>query len=369
MPETFQDILTFLSRPYSLLVLAFVLDLCIGDPAWFPHPVRAMGWVITRLEDLLRYRIQNADNRTQITEHRLQNAEIKEKWAGILLVVIITDSTFALFYIVDSMLLTFHFSLFTSYFSLLVMVYLISTTLAVKGLTDSADDVIAALVDKNITDARIKAGYIVGRDTDSLNEKGIIRATIESLAENASDGIVAPVFYFAIGGLPLAMTYKAINTMDSMLGYKNDRYRYFGWAAARLDDIANYIPARIAGILIVISAFIIGGLNKLKNNSSRSAGLNRLNGRNALKVMLRDGGNHSSPNSGIPEAAMAGALGVMLGGPSTYGGVLVEKQYIGKEMNGDYSAPSKSAVNIVRITSFLCVAIAVMVLLIRAWHV
>jgi len=339
MAETLRNVYEILSRPYSLLVLAFVLDLCMGDPEWLPHPVRAMGWAIQKLESFLRYVLQISG----------QKSHIAEKITGSLLALIMGCSAFGLFYLVP---FPVHYPLFTSFVLLLIMVYLTSTTLAVKGLIDSARDVIKALADKNINDARIKVGRIVGRDTDALNEKGILRATIESLAENASDGIVAPVFYFAIGGLPLAMAYKAINTMDSMLGYKNERFRNFGWAAARLDDIANYIPARITGILIAISSGIV----------FRSLPVFLC----SLKTMFTDGRKHSSPNSGVPEAAIAGALGIKLGGPSTYGGIYAGKPYIGENINLDYFPASNMAIEIVRITSLLAIVSAAMLLYARS---
>lgn len=338
MAETLHKIYEILSMPYSLLVLAFVLDLCMGDPEWLPHPVRAMGWVIQKLESFLRYVLQISG----------QKSHIAEKITGSLLALIMACSAFVLFYLVSLVLSSIHYPLFTSFVLLLIMAYLTSTTLAIKGLIDSARDVIKALADKNINDARIKVGRIVGRDTDTLNEKGILRATIESLAENASDGIVAPVFYFAIGGLPLAMAYKAINTMDSMLGYKNERFRNFGWAAARLDDIANYIPARITGILIAVSSGIVFCSLPVFLCS--------------LKTMFADGRKHSSPNSGMPEAAIAGALGIKLGGPSAYGGVLVEKPYIGENRTDDYWAASGNAVKVVRIASALGVVVSAIVL-------
>lgn len=342
MAETLRNVYEILSMPYSLLVLAFVLDLCMGDPEWLPHPVRAMGWAIQKLESFLRYVLQISGQKSQITE----------KIAGSLLALIVACSVFGLFYLIP---FPVHYPLgfesqrlFTSFALLLIMVYLTSTTLAIKGLMDSARDVIKAVADKNINDARVKVGRIVGRDTDTLNEKGILRATIESLAENASDGIVAPVFYFAIGGLPLAMAYKAINTMDSMLGYKNERFRNFGWAAARLDDIANYMPARITGILIAISSGMV----------FRSLPVFLC----SLKTMFADGRKHLSPNSGMPEAAIAGALGIRVGGPSAYGGVLVEKPYIGENRTDDYWAASGNAVKVVRIASALGVVISAIVL-------
>ncbi|MFZ6016376.1 MAG: adenosylcobinamide-phosphate synthase CbiB [Nitrospirota bacterium] len=261
MEQTTQYFYSLLTTNYSLLVLAYFLDIAIGDPKWLPHPVRIMGRAITSLEDFLRFSIQSI-------EQGAKSKENFEKLAGVFLVMVIIGLTYGLSYIIDSALLTSHFSFLTSYFSLLVMVYLISTTLATKGLIDSARTVIEALKSRNIEAARENLHHIVGRDTDSPDEKGVLRATIESLAENASDGIIAPLFYFAIGGLPLAMTYKAINTMDSMVGYKNGRYRYFDWAAARLDDIANYIPARITGVLIATASSILNWSLVTKNNAS-----------------------------------------------------------------------------------------------------
>ena len=339
MAEAVQNIYFQLSKPYALLILAFTLDLCIGDPVWFPHPVRIMGKAITKIEELLR---------KHLAKQRAQNAEIKEKRTGTVLVVIIASLTYSLFYVLNSVLLTYHFPLFISCFSLLVMVFLTATTLAAKGLIDSAQSIIKAVMDKNLKGARIRLSHIVGRDTDTLDEKGILKATIESLAENASDGIIAPLFYFAIGGLPLAITYKAINTMDSMVGYKNDKYKNFGWAAAKLDDIANYIPSRITGMLISISSAIV------------SPSLFTC----SLKTMFHDGRNHPSPNSGVPEAAMAGALGVRLGGPSSYWGIVVEKPYIGEEIQDRenlYLAATKKAITITKITSLLGLSIAIVI--------
>lgn len=352
MAETVQNIYFQLSKPYALLMLAFTLDLCIGDPVWFPHPVRIIGKAITKIEELLR---------KHLAKHRAQNTEIKEKRTGTVLVVIIASSTYSLFYVLNSALLNYHFPLFISCFSLLVIVFLTAATLAAKGLIDSAQSIIKAVMDENLKGARIRLSHIVGRDTDTLDEKGILKATIESLAENASDGIIAPLFYFAIGGLPLAMTYKAINTMDSMVGYKSEKYKNFGWAAAKLDDIANYIPARITGILIVISsAFISHSLSTVHCS---------------LKTMFGDGRNHPSPNSGMPEAAIAGALGVRLGGPSTYNGILVEKPCIGEErqntehrtQNTDnfYLRASEKAISITRSVSLLGFIIAATILYVR----
>ncbi|RJR20704.1 MAG: cobalamin biosynthesis protein CobD [Nitrospiraceae bacterium] len=294
------------------LTAAYLLDLAIGDPKWLPHPVRGMGWAIEKMERVLRR--QSAEHRLQNTEHRTQNMD---RVAGVLLVIIIVGVTYAAFYFINKLILSSHFPLLTSYLSFIVLAILTATTIATRELINSAKAVIDEVKTGNVETARGRLGMIVGRDTQSLDRKGILKATIETLSENASDGIVAPLFYFALGGLPLAMAYKAVNTLDSMVGYKNETYRNFGWAAARLDDIANYIPARITGILIVVASYFVHYSLPTVHYS--------------LKMMLRDGRKHSSPNSGVPEAAIAGALGVQLGGPSMYGGILVEKPFIGEE--------------------------------------
>ncbi|MDO8746981.1 MAG: adenosylcobinamide-phosphate synthase CbiB, partial [Thermodesulfovibrionales bacterium] len=228
------------SLPPVLLMLAFLLDLAIGDPRWLPHPVRIMGSAISRTEAILRK-----------LEVRSKKWEVIEKLKGILLVTTIVGMTFIITWFIVHILLrmslTSHFLLLTSY---LLLVYLTSTTIAIRELVNSARAVIEAVTNSNIEFARERLSMIVGRDTHALTAKEILKATMESLAENLSDGVIAPIFYLVVGGLPLAMAYKAINTLDSMVGYRNDKYLHFGWAAARLDDIANYIPARITGFFI-----------------------------------------------------------------------------------------------------------------------
>jgi adenosylcobinamide-phosphate synthase len=405
-----------------VLTLAYCLDRIIGDPEQLPHPVRGIGWAIEKTEKMLRRNLEHsrlrrpAEAGTQSTEHRTQNTDkeqmtkkLKEKKAGMLLVMIIAGTTYGLFYFVNAMLLAPHLPVFISFLSFILLIYLVSTTIATRELLRSGRDVIEELNSGDIEDARNRLGMIVGRETKSLEEKGILRAVIETLSENASDGIIAPLFYYAIGGLPLAMTYKAVNTLDSMVGYKNEEYRDFGWASARLDDIANFIPARITGLLIVAATFIASVSRKLSSKWLKMAQngsklnyfeqpLNNVEQRvrkpefsviNAFRIMIKDGRNHSSPNSGIPEAAIAGALGVQLGGPSIYGGVLVEKPFIGEEMqntehrtqttehraqNSDnrlktkeshYLKASEGAVTIIKITSFLGLLGALAVLYIR----
>ncbi len=191
-------------------------------------------------------------------------------------------------------------------------IFLAFTTLAARSLRDAATAVAARLEEKNLAGARIAVGHLVGRDTAMLDKRGVARAAIESVAENASDGVVAPLLYLALGGPALAMAYRAVNTLDSMVGYRSEQYRDLGWASARLDDVLNFVPARLTGLLLAGAAWVVTG-----------------RGEEALSTMRRDGRKHASPNSGIPEAAMAGALGVRLGGPNFYGGVRIERPTIG----------------------------------------
>jgi len=321
------------------LMLAFFLDLAIGDPLWLPHPVRMIGRAIVYMERLLR---------AYFREH--------ETAAGILLVVsIVVPAGLLTFFVYKALLMLSADVLMIIGMALLV--YLIATTIALRELIASAQRVIESVKDGALDAARKKLGMIVGRDTRELSEDGVLRATIETLAENLSDGIIAPVFYLVIGGLPLAIAYKAINTLDSMVGYKNETYVRFGWAAAKLDDIANYVPARVSGLFIAAAAFL-HALVKDPGNALLTA-------RRSFAVLWRDGRRHTSPNSGMPEAAMAGALGIRLGGPSTYSGILVKKPYIGDERSEDYLAAAQRAVTLVATASALFVITAMIVLGVR----
>jgi adenosylcobinamide-phosphate synthase len=257
------------------------LDLIIGDPRWLPHPVQGIGFLVQRLEQLLR---------------RTSN----ERAAGLLLAATIVCATFGF------VVLTLRLGGFP------IAVYWIFSCLAVRSLDQHSVRVIEALRCGDLTFARHLVGQIVGRDTRSMSESDVTRAVFETVAENMGDGIVAPLFFLAIFGIPGMVTYKAINTMDSMIGYKNERYIRFGWAAARLDDIANYIPARVTGGLIVLGAALL-----------------RLRWRSAVAAILRDARLQPSPNAGYPEAALAGALGVQLGGLNYYLGRPVRKPFLG----------------------------------------
>ncbi|MGO9377580.1 MAG: adenosylcobinamide-phosphate synthase CbiB [Dissulfurispiraceae bacterium] len=327
-----------------ILIAAFCVDLAVGDPRGLPHPVKFIGKGISVMEHFIR---------------RFAKTKERAKVGGVILAFSIITVVFLLTLALNKLILK---GLMAGHFfavvGIIAAVALTETTIAVKDLLDSAKNVISAVKAGTTDEARQNLSMIVGRDTALLTDKGILKATIETLAENLSDGIVAPLFYFAVGGLPVAMTYKAVNTLDSMVGYKNKQYIDLGWASARLDDIANFLPARIAGGLIVLSVWVYRLSSRTRRSLATASG--------AFAVMLQDGQNHESPNSGIPEAAMAGGLGVMLGGPSTYGGILVEKPYIGKEVNTDYLVAAEHTLVIILIASFLGLMVSIAMTFIRS---
>lgn len=274
------------------ITLAYLLDRFIGDPTSVPHPVRMIGKGITRLEQLL-----NRGNMKRVN--------------GLILLMLIVTIAFGLAYVI--VYYSYHIHLVVG---IGIEAILIATTIATKGLADAAYDVYKPLVNKDHDRAREKLSHIVGRDTEQLSESDIVRATVETVAENTSDGITAPLFWALIGGAPLALAYRAINTCDSMIGYRNERYIEFGWASARIDDLANLIPSRITGYLMVI-------VNKPVRPQTR---------RDCFRILIRDARQHVSPNSGWLEAATAGLLGVQLGGATTYNGIVSERATVGESV-------------------------------------
>lgn len=274
------------------IIIAYLLDLVFGDPHWLPHPVVLMGRAITTLEKCL-CRAGGTPNRLRL--------------AGVVLTVILVGATWIL---AESVLRLTHHAGWI--WGAIVSVFLAYTTLATRSLYREANAVIVRLANHDRPGARDRLAGLVSRDTQHMDDDEICRALIETVAENTSDGIVAPLFYLGFGGPALALVYKAINTLDSMVGYQNDRYLHFGWAAARLDDVANFIPARITALLMVGVAFLLG-----KDWTG------------ALRTVRRDARRHESPNAGFPEAAVAGALRIRLGGPSTHSGTIREKPHLG----------------------------------------
>ncbi len=271
--------------------LAVILDFILGDPNWLPHPIIYIGKLIGALEKWLRKHFTN---------------NIKLKWASLFMVFIVCAMTYMIPYLLLKL------SIINNIVFIVVNTLIIWTTLAAKSLHSAGIQVYDALVEDDIKEARVKLSYIVGRDTTSLSKDEIIRGDVETIAENTSDGIIAPIIYAIIGGAPLAMMYKGINTMDSMVGYLNEKYKNIGFFPANIDDIFNFIPARLTGILMCLTAWIVNGSIIT-----------------SFKIMIRDRKNHKSPNCAYPEGATAGALSIELGGTNTYFGEVVEKPTIG----------------------------------------
>ena len=273
-----------------ILPAALVLDLLLGDPRWLPHPIIWMGRAIEGLEPVFRRLINN---------------------------LIVSGALFAVSLVGTVWLLAWIFLKIAWYVDPLagglIETVLIFYCISIRSLRDAALMVKRTLEQGTVEQARAEVSRIVGRDTRYLDRIGISRATVETVAENLVDGVISPLFYTLIGGAPLALAFKMINTLDSMIGYKNETYIEFGRAAARLDDLANYIPARLSVPIIALAAQVL----------FRS-------GRRSLKTAIRQGRAHTSPNAGLPEAAFAGALGVRLGGPNTYGGIRIDKPFIGQ---------------------------------------
>lgn len=282
----------------SAIITAFIFDLIFGDPKWLPHPVRWMGVFITRYENAMRL------------------SPVPLLLSGFLLAVILPVLSFALTWGIIFIAGRMHYEM-----AWMVEVVLIYQCISVRGLYEETKLVYQALVRKDMFDARKYLSMVVGRDTQKLNDKEIARATVETIAERSVDGIFSPLLFAAIGGAPLAMACKAVSTLDSMVGYKNEKYAYFGWTSARLDDVCNFVPARLSILFIPVAAFVC-----------------RFHSAKSLWIGFRDRVKHTSPNAGHAEAAFAGALDVQLGGTSSDQGVKSEKPVIhpkGKQVDRD----------------------------------
>ena len=304
---------------------AYVADLFFGDPRGYPHPVRLIGQTISLLEKKF---LQRA------------NTSWMQRFLGVILAVTIVFGAGISTWAIIRMAAWVH-----PVFSSVIIIFFAYTTLATRNLYDEPRKVIKALEQGDLNLARKEVGFLVSRDTDHLDEQEICRALIETISENTSDGIVAPLFYLLIGGPPLAMAYKALNTLDSMVGYRNDRYRYLGWASARGDDLANLIPSRLTALLFVLSSFI---LDK--------------NWKATWRITWRDGRKSTSPNSGYPEAAMAGALGVRLGGKNSYFGRVEEKPFIGEPQRSIDRNVVKESLHLMIVNSLIAVIIIILII-------
>lgn len=315
-------------------IAGFVLDLLIGDPHFIPHPVRLIGSLISFLDKRLNNEAgyNSSENEANLTKYK----------RGVLLAFTVIFATFAVSVII--LVAAYSINLYAGVIAEAVMTWQI---LATKCLRVESMRVYDALRTDGVDAGRRAVSMIVGRDTSVLDESGVTRAAVETIAENTSDGVIAPMLYTAIGGPVLGFVYKAVNTMDSMLGYKNDKYMYFGRFAARLDDVVNFIPARISAYLMIIAAFIGG---------------RQFDGRNAYRIFKRDRFNHASPNSAQTESVCAGALRVQLAGDAVYFGRLVKKKYIGDRLREIEYEDIKRANRLMYITAFLCELLSVAVM-------
>ncbi|PLX98121.1 MAG: cobalamin biosynthesis protein CobD [Desulfuromonas sp.] len=302
-----------------LLLAAFALDLLVGDPRFMHHPVIYIGTLINWLELLLASMLDN------------------RKLAGFLLCGSVVAVTGGLTWLVLLVALRLHPVIHG-----LISLYLAYTTIALRQLHIESREVVHLVERGQLDAARRSLSLIVGRDTAKLDEEQILQACIETVSENTSDGVIAPLFYLFLGGPVLAMIYKAANTLDSMVGYRDDRYREMGWVSARFDDLLNLVPARLTGLLMVIASFPLA-----------------LNPWAALKVMLRDARKTSSPNAGYPEAAAAGALGIQLGGPARYFGEMVEKPFLGDPDRQINIGRYRAMIRLMYVTAFLTLGLGV----------
>ena len=297
--------------------LAFFLDLLLGDPTFLPHPVRWMGQVISNLETPFR------------------KFPVSLFASGALFSVFLTSMTFMISWLLLKAAQFLHPTL-----GFVLEIFLIYYTISIRSLESAAMAVSEALNREDVSIAREKVSHIIGRDTETLDTTGIASGAVESVAENLVDGIISPLFFACIGGAPLALAFKMINTLDSMVGYKNERYEQFGRFAARMDDLANFVPARLAIPVISVAAQFLSKKGMI-----------------ALKTALFEGANHNSPNAGYAEAAFAGALEVKLNGPNRYDGRMVDKPFIGIRFSRPEVNHIKEACDLMVLSAFLWFAL------------
>ncbi|OJA04844.1 adenosylcobinamide-phosphate synthase CbiB [Halomonas sp. QHL1] len=293
-----------MNMPFTLssivmVMLAIAIDLVVGDPRSIPHPVVLIGRFISAFERLW--------NRGTVQQRRV---------SGFLLTIIVVGGVWGISWLALALLERLHPGL-----ALITELWLLSTTLAIKGLGDAARAVVEPLTKGDLPAARKALGMIVGRDTQNLDEAEITRGTVETVAENTVDGITAPLFFALIGGAPLALAYKAVNTLDSMVGYKNQRYADFGYASAKLDDMVNCVPARLTALCLWLAGLLLN-----------VSGVLTLRWQGALRGTCRDAPGHPSPNAGWPEAMVARLLGVQLGGTNFYQNVASHRATLGEPL-------------------------------------
>lgn len=315
---------------HTLLLVAgsVLLDLIIGDPKWLPHPVILFGKVI------------------RLAEGSLNKGEGR-KVKGIILAVCLPAAVF----ITSLLLLKWLYSIHCAA-GLCAEIYLISTTMAIKGLKKAALEVYTPLAAGNLSQARKKLNEIVGRDTADLPSGEITRGAAETVAENTVDAIISPLVFAILGGAPLALAYRAVNTLDSMVGYKNERYRDFGFGSARLDDLMNLFPARLCALCMWVSSFFIRGMKR----------------RNGWQITRRDAKKHPSPNSGWPEAMTAGLLGIQLGGTNTYSGAVSHRAKLGDAQSSLLPVHIKQSIHIMNGAWLVFLAIYLCLFMLRRMY-
>lgn len=298
------------------LYIGYILDLIFGDPYAMPHPVVYIGKAISNLEKIFR---------------KIFKSEKMLKIAGFLFTFIIVVGTYAFYFYLIKLSRNISVT-----FAFLLEVFVIYQIFATRCLANEGSKLYKTLEANDIEESRKWISYLVSRDTDAMTKEDIIKATIETISENIIDGIISPLFFIIIGGAPLGMAYKAANTLDSMVGYKNDKYLNFGYASAKFDDLLNYIPARLSAVFVVLSALILD-----------------LDYKNSLKILIRDRFNHSSPNSAYSEAATAGALNIQLGGKASYFGRTEMKATMGDYIESPAPKHIKDTINIMFVSSIL----------------
>lgn len=285
---------SFMNPELMDVLLALILDFSLGDPKWLYHPVMAIGAFIQWFENTL---------------YKVKSSRVYKWVLGLALWILTVSMTYFLCWILLRSAYRIHPAVYH-----ILSISLIWMGVAANSLKSESMKVKTALENRDITEARRYLSYIVGRDTENLSFESIIKASVETVAENSSDGVIAPLFYALLGGAPLLWAYKAVNTLDSMVGYRNERYEDYGHVSARMDDLFNYLPARITAVLLIFSSGCLG-----------------LSVKDSFRVWIRDHGQHKSPNSGHPESAVAGALGISLGGNASYFGKLVHKPVMGRD--------------------------------------
>jgi adenosylcobinamide-phosphate synthase len=297
--------------------LSLLIDTIVGDPRSGWHPVALIGRLIAWLESVLLV---------------ISDSAVQKRLKGAILVVLVLAATYGICWLWIQQLAVF----FSPTVVVLIEAFLLSFTISPRSLSQAGLQIRQRILAGDIPDAQRQVAMIVGRDTHNLGEREITRATVETMAENIVDGIVSPLFFAWLGGVPLAFLYRAVNTMDSMIAYRNERYGDFGMVAARVDDVFNYIPARITGIMVIIAAGLLGR-----------------NAVGAAQAIWRDAAKHPSPNSGISEAGVAGALGIQLGGLNYYGGIASQRATMGLPLQELCSAHIRQTAGIIYVVTLL----------------